>query len=113
LLFDQNLSYRLVRLLAKDFPGSQHVNWLRLRDRTDRSIWQHAVTQDLVIVSKDADFLDLAAVKAPPPKVIYLVVGNAGTAPIARALRARAAELRQFAEDPSAVYVLTLADEEG
>ena len=42
LLFDQNLSRRLVTILATEFPDSAHVGTLGLDTATDREIWDHA-----------------------------------------------------------------------
>jgi predicted nuclease of predicted toxin-antitoxin system len=56
LLFDQNLSLRLVRLLAAEFPGSQHVRDVGLAIAPDPAIWAYAAAQGMVIVSKDSDF---------------------------------------------------------
>jgi predicted nuclease of predicted toxin-antitoxin system len=39
LLFDQNLSPRLARLLADLYPGSIHVREVGLRDAVDAAIW--------------------------------------------------------------------------
>lgn len=39
LLFDQNLSPRLPRLLADLYPDSAHIRELGMRDATDTQIW--------------------------------------------------------------------------
>jgi len=41
LLLDQNLSYRLVAALHKEFPGSQHVRDVGLKDATDEAVWNY------------------------------------------------------------------------
>ena len=56
LLFDQNLSPRLPRLLADIYPDSVHVRDIGLRDADDLTIWQYAGLQGYTIVSKDSDF---------------------------------------------------------
>ena len=56
LLFDQNLSPCLVRLLAVEFPGSQHVRDAGLAAAPDPAVWAYAAAQGLAIVSKDSDF---------------------------------------------------------
>ena len=42
LLLDENLSPRLVELLAADFPGSTHIEHLKIRGATDAAIWAYA-----------------------------------------------------------------------
>ena len=53
LLFDQNLSPRLPRLLSDLYPGSAHVREVGLRDAGDAAIWEYARQQGFAIVSKD------------------------------------------------------------
>ena len=56
LLFDQNLSPRLVRRLADIYADSIHVREIGLRDADDSAIWDYAKLNGFVIVSKDSDF---------------------------------------------------------
>lgn len=42
LLFDENLSPRLLNLLAADFPGSAHLENLNMRGATDAAVWAYA-----------------------------------------------------------------------
>ena len=76
LLIDQNLSYRLVRLLAPLFPGTEHVSRVGLMSRRDSLIWEYARQHEFVILSQDEDFLDLSVLRGAPPKVILLCTGN-------------------------------------
>jgi predicted nuclease of predicted toxin-antitoxin system len=87
LLFDENLSARLTYLLTNEYPGSEHVRDAGLVGATDRQIWEYACAHGLAIVSKDTDFRERSFVEGAPPKVIWLDVGNAGTAAIAHLLR--------------------------
>ena len=98
LLFDENLSARLVGLLATEFPGSGHIERALGRSRSDADIWQHAMVNGYALDSKDNDFRQRAFVSGPPPKVVWLDIGNAGTDRIASLLRSRAAEVNQFGE---------------
>lgn len=43
---------------------------------TDRGIWEYAAEHELVVVSKDSDFRQLAFLYGPPPKVVWLRVGR-------------------------------------
>jgi len=100
LLFDENLSPRLVGELSSHWPGSTHIELLGMRGASDEAIWTHARDSGLIIVSKDDDFRSLALVRGPPPKVIWLQVGNASTAAVANLLRANALLLKTFSLDP-------------
>jgi predicted nuclease of predicted toxin-antitoxin system len=55
---------------------------------------------NFIIVSKEDDFRSLALVRGPPPKVIWLQVGNASTAALANLLHANALLLKTFSLDP-------------
>jgi predicted nuclease of predicted toxin-antitoxin system len=86
LLFDQNLSRTLVGDLRDVFPESRHVTALDLDMATDREIWDYAGEHGYLIVSKDSDFRQLAFLHGPPPKVVWLRLGNASTATVLRVL---------------------------
>jgi predicted nuclease of predicted toxin-antitoxin system len=79
LLFDQNISFRVVRHLSSVYPGCVQVREIGLEDSTDIGIWRFAREKDLSIVTFDADFYDIAALFGHPPKVIWLRTGNTST----------------------------------
>lgn len=56
LLFDENLSRRLVDAVADIFPRSTHVRMCGLGGATDRAIVDYAQSRDHVLVTRDADF---------------------------------------------------------
>lgn len=97
LLFDQNLSFKLVRLRADVYPDSAHVRTLGLVEAEDFVIWNYAEEHGFVIVSKDSDFRGLSLLRDHPPKTVLLRVGNAPTPTIVREHRPT---LRRFCEDP-------------
>ena len=82
LLLDENLSHRLLPALQADYPGSTQVTLEGLGGADDLSVWRHARESGWVIVTKDDDFLDLAAFHGPPPVVIRLVLGNCSNAQV-------------------------------
>jgi len=105
LLFDQNLSHRLVSLLAAEFPGSEHVRQAGLASAPDPAVWTYAAAQGLVIVSKDTDFQHRALLLGPPPKVVWVRLGNCSTSAVADLLRKRHADLLAFEADPVASFL--------
>ena len=100
LLFDENLSPRLLDTLQADFPDSTHIERLKMRGATDAAIWSYARDHGYTIVSKDNDFRQYAFLLGPPPKVIWLAIGNAGTDVVARLIISMAAEIQKFDADP-------------
>src|ERR1700722_20966876 len=46
------------------------------RNPSDTRIWEFARKNDLVIVSKDADFSERIVATSPPPRVVHLRFGN-------------------------------------
>jgi predicted nuclease of predicted toxin-antitoxin system len=101
LLFDQNLSPRLVDRLVDLFPDSSHVSLLGLSKASDRVVWDHAGEHEFVIVSKDSDFSDLSVVRGYPPKVIWIRRGNCATREIELILRQNFEAASAFFENPS------------
>ena len=109
LLFDQNLSRRLVALIGSAFPESRHVIDYGLDAATDREIWDHAATHGYVIVSKDSDFRQLAFLHGPPPKAIWLQAGNASTDTVLELLLGHRGAIEEFESDAEgALLVLSL-----
>lgn len=79
LLFDQNLSPRLIPTLRHDYPDSRHVREVGLKDAPDAAVWQYAAQHDFTIVTKDADFHQRSFLFGHPPKVIWIRAGNCST----------------------------------
>jgi len=96
LLFDENLSPRLVSLLASEFPGCSQIELLGMRGATDTLVWQHAKANDFIIVSKDNDFRQRVFLLGPPPKVIWLDLGNTSTKAVAALLLSNLERIRPF-----------------
>ncbi|MCQ3810941.1 MAG: DUF5615 family PIN-like protein [Acidimicrobiia bacterium] len=110
LLLDQNLSRRLVEMLVAEYPGSSHVAEIGLDTATDNTIWEYAHDHDFVIVSKDSDFRQLAFLLGPPPKAIWLRVGNATTLEVLDVLQQHRDVITEFnANDQEALLVLPSA----
>ena len=100
LLFDENLSPKLPGLCAAIFPGSAHVRDCGLKGQTDEEVWRYAQANGFVIVSKDADFQERSLLYGPPPKLVWLRIGNCTRADLVRLLMSRAQEIRSFEASP-------------
>ncbi|MEM9273825.1 MAG: DUF5615 family PIN-like protein [Cyanobacteria bacterium P01_F01_bin.143] len=101
LLFDQNLSPRLVNRLADLYPNSNHLYNLGLDTKEDFAVWQYALDNNFIVVTKDADFSELISVRGFPPKVIWIRLGNCKTNDIESLIRSHAKEIEIFSNDDS------------
>lgn len=72
LLFDENVSRKLVIRLAELYPESAHLSEVDLLKSPDRQIWEFAETRGFVIVSTGPDFYEFATTIDPPSKVVWL-----------------------------------------
>lgn len=105
LLFDHNLSPRLVRSLVDAYPESAHVRDVGLQTADDEAVWNYAARHGLVIVSKDADFHQRSFVLGHPPKVIWVRSGNCRTGEIEALLRAQVEAVGNFIRDEEASFL--------
>ncbi len=87
LLFDQNISFRIIAQLQSVFPNSKQVRALKLENTSDIDIWKYAKKNHYTIVTFDSDFADIASMYNSPPKVIWLRTGNMTTKNIVSLLK--------------------------
>lgn len=107
LLFNHNLSPRLVNRLADLFPNSTHVYTLAMDRADDREVWMYAQSNDFIIVTRDSDYNDLLVLRGFPPKVIWIRRGNCSTTAIEAMLRSHLSDIQALAND-STLGILTL-----
>lgn len=100
ILLDQNLSFRLLRHIAAEFPAATHVKTLGLIDADDLEIFRFARQQKIAaILTQDEDFYKILLELGQPPKVIWLRTGNCSTAAVAEIVSTNADLIRQFLGD--------------
>lgn len=114
LLFDENLSFRLVAALADIYPGSIHVRETGLLGADDLQIWNHAAEHGFLLASKDTDFYERSLVFGAPPKIIWLRTGNSTVNETIALLRDHYIVIRHFSDDTTATFLpLTPSRREG
>ena len=62
------------------------VRNLGLRDATDEAIFQAAREANVIVLTKDGDFVRLLERRGPPPQVIWLTCGNTSDLALTRIL---------------------------
>ena len=108
LLFDANLSPKLVKQLADLFPASVHLFDLPLaRDVADSVIWTYAKENGLGIVTADGgDYPHMVQRFGPPPKVILLESWRYPTSVALELIRKNAILMADFAKGEQGLLIL-------
>jgi len=108
LLFDQNLSPRLVDSLAEVFPESLHVRSVGLERAADEAVWRFALERGFTIVTKDSDFQERSQLAGSAPKVVWIRRGNCSTADIEAMLRRHADRIEALAREQDTEFLILL-----
>jgi predicted nuclease of predicted toxin-antitoxin system len=103
LLFDENLAPSLVGLLAHVYPGSENVLGVGLGGKSDAEVLSYAMVGGMAVVTKDADFIDMAMSSGTGPKVIRIALGNCTSEAIHLLLRNTAVAVHRFMESDDLV----------
>jgi predicted nuclease of predicted toxin-antitoxin system len=75
-LVDNQLPSALARLLRELRHDAVHVLEIELGQADDRTIWAYAAEHGYAIISKDADFADLALLHSNRVPFIWVRIGN-------------------------------------
>ena len=102
LLFDQQLSRRVVRSLKDIYPEARHVSFFQLQFATDDEVWDFAKKHDYTIVTKDDDFHQRSLLLGQPPKVIWIQLGNSDNSATECFIRERTDKIESFAQETEA-----------
>ena len=84
---DAQLSPRIARWIAANFSlQTQPLREIGLRDAEDEDIFMAARAADVVVLTKDSDFVRLLERHGSPPKVLWLTCGNTSDAALQQIL---------------------------
>lgn len=108
LLLDQNLSPRLVGLLADLFAGSLHVGQVGLKRADDDAIWRFARDRGFAIVTKDSDFQERSQLAASAPRIVWIRRGNCSTQDIEALLRTHAVRIAALESEADTRFLVLL-----
>lgn len=99
LLFDQNISFRLIKRILNIFPNAKQVRELGLEGASDIKIFDYAEKNNYAIVTFDSDFCDLNVLKGTPIKIIWLRTGNTTTHNLEIILKSKAELIEAFLKE--------------
>jgi predicted nuclease of predicted toxin-antitoxin system len=75
-LVDNQLPTALARLIQHEFrEQAEHVADLGLRDASDAALWKYASAEDLILISKDEDFVTMV-LQSPTAGLLWVRIGN-------------------------------------
>lgn len=86
----------LAKWLAERGHTAVHVDELGLSEAEDITIWNHAVSIDAIIVTKDEDFAERVARTTSGPIIVWLRLGNSTNRVLLNWLEPRWAEVTQL-----------------
>lgn len=81
-LIDAQLPPALAHLLRDKGHSADHVSDLGLGAAPDRQIWDYALANAAILVTKDEDFADLVSLGREPPTIAWVRVGNTRKLPL-------------------------------
>ncbi len=105
LLFDQNISFRIIKKIDDIFPESEQTKRIGLDKTSDLDIWKHAKRNNFCIVTFDSDFIDISVLNGSPPKIIWLRTGNTSTNSIADILKKNHSVIIEFLASVEVAYL--------
>lgn len=90
---DAQLSPEIALWIRANFSvNAEAVRDLRLRDAQDEEIFTAAKQADVVVMTKDQDFVKLQERVGAPPKLIWLTCGNTSNARLKEILKSASPE---------------------
>ncbi|MFB6357291.1 MAG: DUF5615 family PIN-like protein [bacterium] len=74
---DAQISPYLADWISKEFDVEcVPIRDINLRDAMDNEIFEQAYKEDVIVITKDSDFVHLAEQKEHGPPIIWLTMGN-------------------------------------
>ncbi|HEX7885740.1 MAG TPA: DUF5615 family PIN-like protein [Phenylobacterium sp.] len=81
-IIDAQLPPGLADWIERRGHEAQHVYRISRVDAPDALIWELALEQGAIVVTKDHDFVEWATKRHPAPPIVWVRLGNAANAPL-------------------------------
>ena len=108
LLLDQNISYRVLKLLSVHFTKVTHIKQENLTNASDLDIRNYAIRNDYTIVTYDDDFIKYNYLYGAPPKILWIRRGNLSNEALAQLLIDSKEKIELFVGSELQVSVLEI-----
>lgn len=105
---DAQLSPAIAKWTNDSFPvQAVALHELGLRDASDRQIFEAAKQANVIVMTKDSDFIELVSRYGSPPKVIWLTCGNTSNARLKQILAFTLPKALDLLNDGESVVEIT------
>lgn len=89
----------LVRFLNQRGFYSEHVLDLKMDEADDQAIWQYASANQMIVISKDEDFIHLAMLPNATTQLVWVRLGNCRNADLFEAFETTLLQLEATLKD--------------
>jgi len=106
---DAQLSPAIAAWIDRTFEGieAESVRAVGLRDAFDHNIFEQARQQNVVVMSKDHDFIKLIEQHGPPPQIIWITCGNTSNTRMRKILSETLPKARELLEGGEAIVEIS------
>ena|SRR5699024_5449887 len=106
---DAQLSPAIAAWINRTFEGieAESVRAVGLRDAFDHNIFEQARQQNVVVMSKDHDFIKLIEQHGPPPQIIWITCGNTSNTRMRKILSETLPKARELLEGGEAIVEIS------
>lgn len=106
-----HLSPKFAVWLAKEFGvDCKTVKDVGLRDAKDQEIFRRGKEEGVILVTKDADFVDLVLRHGPPPQILLLTTGNTSNDQLKKIFSKRFPKVLELLKAGEAIVELSSAE---
>ncbi len=102
LLLEENILFRVLKLITSIFPESIHVSNSGDSVKEDLEIFDFAKVNGFTIVTFDEDFYEIQLMKGHPPKIVWLRFGNSSNLRVTSKLIESKSAIISFLSDSDA-----------
>ena len=106
---DAQLSPAIVAWINRTFDDieAESVRSLGLRDATDVEIFEKEKMEDVIVLSKDDDFIQLIEHRGTPPKLIWITCGNTSNAKMREILSKTLLKAKELLESDESIVEIS------
>lgn len=106
---DAQISPAIAAWINRTFEGieAKSVRSLGLRDATDTLIYERAKAENVIVLGKDDDFIDLIHQKGTPPAFIWITCGNTSNAKLREVLKHALPKAKELLESGEAIVEIS------